>query len=71
MAQRNLSTKKKQIMDIESRLAFASGRGRKWVGQGVGVRAGKLLYLEWISIDVLLYSTEKYVQYPLVEHEGI
>ena len=32
---RDLSTKQKQIMDIEGRLVFARGRGREWDVLGV------------------------------------
>ena len=30
----------------------------------------KLLYREWISNKVLLYSTESYMQYPMINHNG-
>ena len=35
MAQMILSTKQKQIMDMESRLVVAGGERREWDGQGV------------------------------------
>ena len=28
------------------------------------------LYIEWINNKVLLYSTENYIQYPMVNHNG-
>ena len=33
----------------------------------VGVSRCKLLYTEWMN-KVLLYSTENYIQYPMVDH---
>ena len=64
----NLSMK--QNRDIENRLVVAKGEG---VGGGmeweVGVSRCNLLYMEWIN-KVLLYSTENYIQYPLINHNG-
>ena len=58
-------------MDIENRLVVAKGEG---VGGGieweVGVSGCKLLYIEWINNKVLLYSTENYIQYPMINHSG-
>ena len=48
MAQINLSIEKK-IMDLENRLVEA------------GVNKCKLLPLEWISNEILLYSTGNYI----------
>ena len=36
----------------------------------VGVSRCKLLYIEWINNKVLLYSTENYIQYPVINHNG-
>ena len=41
-----------------------NGGGMKWE---VEVRRCKLLYIEWIN-KVLLYSTENYIQYPVIKH---
>ena len=30
----------------------------------------KLLYREWINNEIRLYSTENYVQYPMINHNG-
>ena len=35
----------------------------------VGISRGKLLSTEWIN-KVLLYSTENYIQYPMLNHNG-
>ena len=59
----NLSTEKK-IMDMENRLVVAKkeGEGR---GSGMdlefGVNRCKLLPLEWISNEILLYSTGNHI----------
>ena len=56
MAQMNLSTEKK-IMDMENRLLVVKGEGRASGMDGeFGVGRCKLLHLEWISNEVLLYS---------------
>ena len=49
---------------------FAKGR-RERVGMDgeCGVSRCKLLYLEWISNEFLLYSTGNYIQ--SLEHDGI
>ena len=43
------------------------GGGMEWE---VGVSRCKLLYMEWINNKVLLYSTENYIQYPMINHSG-
>ena len=58
-------------MDIENRLVVDKGEG---VGGGmewnVGVSRCKLLYIEWINKKVTLYSTENYIQYPIINNNG-
>ena len=44
-----------------------AGRGMKLE---VGVSRCKVLYIEWINNKVLLYSTENYIQYPMINHNG-
>ena len=48
--------------DIENRLVVAKGECE------IGVSRGKLLYIEWKSNKVLLHSTKKYIQYPMLNH---
>ena len=36
----------------------------------VGVSRCKLLYIERINNKVLLHSTENYIQYPVINHNG-
>ena len=44
-----------------------AGRGMEWE---VGVSRCKLLYIEWISNKVLLYVTENYIQYLMINSNG-
>ena len=71
MTQMNLSTNRNRLMDIENRLVVAKGEG---VGRGMewefGISRCKLLYIDWINNKVLLYSTENYVQHPMINHNG-
>ena len=43
------------------------GSGRDWE---FGVNRGKLLHLDWISNEFLLYSTGNYIQSPRTDHDG-
>ena len=36
----------------------------------IGVSRCKLLYIGWINNKVLLYSTENYIQYATIKHNG-
>ena len=56
----NLSTEKK-IMDLENRFVVAGGGGGSEVDGELGVNRCKLLPLEWISNESLLYSTGNYI----------
>ena len=60
-----------KIMDVENRLVVVkgeeAGQGMEWE---VRVSRFKLLCIEWINNKVLLYSTEDYIQYPMVNHNG-
>ena len=59
MAQMNLFTEKK-IMDLENRLVVAKVEGREMDWE-FGINRCKLLLSEWISSEILLCSTGKYV----------
>ena len=58
-----------RLTDIENRLVVAKGEG---VGRGMewefGISRCKLLYIGWINNKVLLYNTENYFQYPMINH---
>ena len=43
------------------------GGGKDWE---FGISRCKLLYVEWINNKVPLYSTENYIQYPVINHNG-
>ena len=49
-------------------MQFLGGEGRG--GMECGISRCKLLYIEWINNKVLLYSTENYIQYPMINHNG-
>ena len=56
----NLSTEKK-IMDLEIKRVVAKEGGESRMDWELGVNGCKLLPLEWISNEILLFSTENYV----------
>jgi len=56
-------------MDIENRLVVAKGGVGGRMEWEVEVSRCKLLYIEWINNNVLLYSTENYIQYLTINHE--
>ena len=65
----NLSTKQKWTHRPGEQICGCQGGGRReWDGQEFGVSKCELLHLEWISNDVLLYSTENYTQSLMTEH---
>ena len=43
------------------------GGGMEWE---VRLSRCKLLYTGWIHNKVLMYSTENYIQYPVINHNG-
>ena len=52
-------------------ISFHSGTYNPDCGQFVlSFSKNKLLYIEWINNKVLLYSTENYIQYPIINHNG-
>ena len=50
-------------------VAKGEGGGRGMDGE-FGISRCKLLHLEWISNEVLLYSTGNYIQSPGIDHDG-
>ena len=60
MAQINLSTEKK-LMDLENRRLVARGGGSGMVDWESRVNGSKLLHLEWLTNEILLYSTGNYI----------
>ena len=43
------------------------GRGMEWEA---GVSRYKHLQIKWINNKALTYSTENYIQYPMINHNG-
>ena len=68
----NLAIKQKKTdRHREKTCGCQEGEGRKWDGLGgFGASTCKLLHLEWISYEVLLYSTGKYIQSLGIDHNG-
>ena len=54
----------------DSVLWLPRGGGREGKNWELGIRRGKLLYVEWINKKFLLYSTWNYIQYPVINHNG-
>ena len=60
----NLCTEKKNS------LACGCREGGSGMDRGLGVSRCKQLHLEWISNDILLYSTGDYIHSLVMEHDG-
>ena len=41
-----------------------------WMDWESGISRCKIFYIEWINNKVLLYSTENYIQYPVIKENG-
>ena len=60
-----------RLTDIENRLVVAKGEeGGSGMDWEFAVSRCKLLHLEWISNEVLLYSTGNYTQFLGIDHDG-
>ena len=67
----NLSIKQKQTHRHREQPLVAKEEGRgTGVGWKLGISGCKLLQLEWISNEVLLYSRGNYIQSPEIDHNG-
>ena len=56
--------------DRENRPVVAKEWGRRELDWEFGISRYKLVYIEWINSKVLLYSTGKYIQYHVINHNG-
>ena len=67
----NLDTEHKLSHRHRKQTCGCQGEGG-WGREGLGVWDSrcKLLYREWINNKVLLYSTEIYIQYPMINRDG-
>ena len=67
----NLSIEKKQTHGHgEQTHSCQGGGGRSEMDWEFGVSRCKQSHLEWISNEVLLYSTGNYIQSLVMEHDG-
>ena len=67
----NLSTEQKQThIHREQTCGCQGGRGGSGMDRDLEISGCKLLYLEWISSESLLYSTGNYIQSLVMEHDG-
>ena len=61
----------KKVLDIENKLVVAKREGgRSRSNCKFGVSRCKLLHLEQISNEILLYSTRNYIQALEIDHDG-
>ena len=67
----NLSMKQKQDHRHREQTGGSQGGG-SWgrMEWEVGISRCKLLNIEWIHTEVLVYSTENYIQCPMINHNG-
>ena len=68
VTQMNLSLKKKQNHEHREQTGSCQAEERD---AEVGISRRKLSYREWINNTVLLYSTETYIQCPMISHETL
>ena len=67
----NLSTEKKQTHGLgEQTCVCQGGGGGSGMDREFGVSRCKLLHLEWISNEILLFSIGNYIQSLVMEHDG-
>jgi len=67
----NLSTKYEQTHRHRKQTCdYQGGGGRSGMDWEFGVSRWKLFHLEWISNEVLLYSTGNHIQSLVMEHDG-
>ena len=54
-------------MDLENRLVVGKGERGSGIDWEFGVNRCKLLHLEWISNETLLYNIGNYIESPVVD----
>ena len=59
-----------RLTDIENSPVVAKGEDGGRMDWEFGISRCKLVYLEWINNNVLLYRTGNYIQYPVINHNG-
>ena len=70
MTRMNLSMKQTQTDGHRQQTGGSQG-GRAWgrMELETGVSRYQLLFMEWINNKVLLYSTQNYIQYPMINQK--
>ena len=66
----NLSMKQKQICRHREQTCGSQGGGGGGMEWEFGVSRCTLLYIGWINNKILMYSTGKYLQYPVINNNG-
>ena len=65
----NIPTKHKQIHRQRTDLWLPRGRAEEEGRIGsLGLADANLYYIGWINNKILLYSTENYIQHPVINH---
>ena len=60
-----------KLTDIENTLEVVKGRSsRRGMDWEFGISRCKLVYIDWVNNEDLLYSTGNYIQYPVINHNG-
>ena len=62
--------KRNKLMNLENRLWLPRGEGGSEMDWECGVSGCKLLHLECISNEILLYSTRNYIWLLVMAHDG-
>ena len=57
-----------RVTGVENRLVVAKGKEESGMDWEFGFNRRKLLHLEWMSNEVLLYSTGNYIQSLVIDH---
>ena len=62
---------RKRLIDIENKLWLLKGKGRgREINQEFGISRCKLMYMKQINNNILLYNTEYYIQYFVINYNG-
>ena len=62
----------RKIMDLENRLVVAKREVERvgWTGN-LGLLKANVVPLEWISNEILLYSTRNHISSLMIEHDNV
>ena len=65
----NTSMKQNQTHRHREQICGCQGEQDDGMDWEFGISRCKLLYIEWIKNKVLLYTTDDYIQYPVINHK--